>query len=146
MFKIYFSDYAQFMVYNEIGRTCYLIGIDNIDVWLVMRLGPVVQDALLRIPPAMMRHWGWLSWMLCSRCRQWVAGAGCRGCFAPDAASYDKILGPVFQDALLRMQYRQWAYRIKRIVTGAGVCGCFAPDTASKCWIRIGGLGLYQFS
>ena len=96
-----------------------------------MRLGPVVQDALLRIPPAMMRHWGWLSWMLCSRCRQWAAGAGCRGCFAPDAASYDKILGPVFQDALLRMQYRQWAYRIKRIVTGAGVCGCFAPDTAS---------------
>ena len=100
----------------------------------MMRLGPVFLDALLRIPPAMMRHWGWLSWMHCSRCRQWllglvvvdallpmlpvVAGAGCRGCIAPDAASYDKTLGPMFQDALLRMQYRQWAYCIKRILLG----------------------------
>ena len=42
------------------------------------------------------------------------AGAGFPGCFAPDTASYDKTLGPVFQDALLRMKYRQWAYYIKR--------------------------------
>ena len=62
-------------------------------------LGLVVVDALLPMPPV-------------------VAGAGCRGCIAPDAASYDKTLGPVFQDALLLMQYRQWAYCIKRILLG----------------------------
>ena len=26
---------------------------------MVMRLGPVVLVAVLQIPPAMMRHWGW---------------------------------------------------------------------------------------
>ena len=31
------------------------------------------------------------------------AGADVPGCFAPDTASYDKTLGPVFQDALLRI-------------------------------------------
>ena len=31
------------------------------------------------------------------------AGANVPGCFAPDTASYDKTLGPMFQDALLRI-------------------------------------------
>ena len=31
------------------------------------------------------------------------AGADVPGCFAPDTASYDKTLGPMFQDALLRI-------------------------------------------
>ena len=62
-------------------------------------LGLVVVDALLPMPPV-------------------VAGAGFPGCFAPDTANYDKTLGPVFQDALLQMQYRQWAYCIKRTLLG----------------------------
>ena len=51
------------------------------------------------------------------------AGAGFPGCFAPDTASYDKTLGPIFQDALLR---------IPPVVTGAGFLGSSAPDTASN--------------
>ena len=62
----------------KLGRTGYLMGFIRTyvhrywldGVWLMMRLGPVFLDALLRIPPAMMRHW-----------------AGCRECIAPDAAS-----------------------------------------------------------
>ena len=62
-------------------------------------LGLVVVEAVLLMPPV-------------------VAGAGFPGCFTPDTASYDKTLGPVFQDALLWMQYRQWAYCIKRTLLG----------------------------
>ena len=47
-------------------------------------LGLVVVDAELPMPPV-------------------VAGAGFPGCFAPDTASYDKTLGPMLQDNLLRI-------------------------------------------
>ena len=57
---------------------------------MMMRLGPVFQDTLLRIPPA-------------SLMSKYEAGAAVPGCFAPDIASYDKTLGPMFQDALLRI-------------------------------------------
>ena len=52
-----------------------------------------------------------------------VAGADFSGCFAPDTASYDKTLGPIFQDVLLR---------IPPVVTGAGFLGSSAPDTTSN--------------
>ena len=47
-------------------------------------------DALLRIPPA-------------SLMSKDEAGADVPGCFAPDTASYDTTLGPMFLDALLRI-------------------------------------------
>ena len=50
---------------------------------MMIRLGPVFQDALLRIPPA-------------SLMSKDEAGADVPGCFAPDTASYDKTLGPMF--------------------------------------------------
>ena len=57
---------------------------------MMMRLGPMFLNALLRIPPA-------------SLMSKDEAGAGFLGCFTPDTASYDKTLGPMFQDALLRI-------------------------------------------
>ena len=57
---------------------------------MMMRLGPVFQDALLRILPA-------------SLMSKDEAGADVSGCFALDTASYNKTLGPMFQDALLRI-------------------------------------------
>ena len=47
-------------------------------------VGLVVVEAVLPMPPV-------------------VTGAGFPGCFAADTASYDKTLGPMFQDALLRI-------------------------------------------
>ena len=67
-------------------------------------LGLVVVDAELPMPPV-------------------VAGASFPGCFAPDTASYDKTLEPVFQDALLR---------IPPVVTGASFLGSSTPDTTSN--------------
>ena len=76
-----------------------------------MRLGPVVLVAVLQILPVSIYD-------------DDEAGAGCLGSSAPDIASDDdKTLGPILQDALLR---------IPPVVTGAGFLGSSAPDTASN--------------
>ena len=63
------------------------------------RLGPVLVDALLSIPPA--------RFMI-----------------------YDETLGPVLMDALLPILPVGLMYQVN--ITGAGIDGCCAPDTASK--------------
>ena len=50
---------------------------------MMMRLGPMFLDALLRIPPA-------------SLMSKDEVGVDVPGCFVPDTASYDKTLGPMF--------------------------------------------------
>ena len=51
------------------------------------------------------------------------AGAGVLGSRAPDTASDDETLGPVYVKAVLP---------IPPVITGAGVLGSSAPDTASN--------------
>ena len=51
------------------------------------------------------------------------AGAGVDGSSAPDTASDDETLGPVYVEAVLP---------IPPVVTGAGFLGSSAPDTASN--------------
>ena len=56
--------------------------------WVRMRLGPVFLDALLRIPPAMLRHW-----------------ADVPGCFAPYIASGSNVLRERYWGRCMWMLY-----------------------------------------
>ena len=64
------------------------IGKDWMICIMMMRLGPVLMEAVLQIPPASIMN-------------DDEAGAGVDGSSAPDTANDDETLGPVLMDAVL---------------------------------------------
>ena len=64
------------------------------------------------------------------------AGAGVLGSSAPDTASDDEILGPVYVEAVLL---------ISPVVTGASFLGSSTPDTASNIGLLYNYWGRYMW-